>query len=283
MHTPSFVVWALERHCPLRQIAGWEDPERTERLLRAARAYDEARAEGRILDGIALGAGACKRTDPADAPAFRVDTALAVYGGTDALHAACRDCPANALAGHHGRLVAGCFGMWPLPNDLDGFVADASRQVGATGSVVAAIPATVTVRPAWYGLWLESPLASAAAEALAAVVRQLEVRDADSAAGRDELALALDASARRGIPLHVRLYPPGRVRGPWWELVEHCGRCRAPWLGRGPCRVCGQSLHPASHKRRHIRGSRPFVELARLMSRERAAELLHRFRHARQL
>jgi hypothetical protein len=274
MHTPSFLIWALARHCPLRQIPGWENPERTERLLRAARAYDEARAEGRILDGIALAAATDTVRSPEVVLGFRVDEALRLYGGEPGLHAACDACPANALKDHRGRQVVGCFGMWPLPDRLDEFYEQ----------VEAALPAEPLLReaanqttPPWYGLWLDTPLTGSRALSIGRVLRKLRLDDPASAAGRDELVLALNAAAG-GIPLHFLLYPPGKVEGQWWNLLPHCERCKAPWLRRGPCSVCGQTTHPASPKKRHVRGNRPYYSLIRLLGEAKAREFVARHR-----
>ena len=274
MNTPSFLVWALARHCSLRQIADWEDAERTERLLRAARAYDEARAEGRIVEGVALAAGADREVDAAQVLGFRVDSALELYGGCVGLHAACDKCPANALRGHLGRQVVGCFGMWPLPEDLDGFY----EQVE---SIIPGDPQIATlssITPRWYGLWLHSPLPPETASALAVLIRELQLSAAASAAGRDELLLALAIAAAGQFPLHFRLYPPGQVAGPWWNLVPHWGHCQAPWSGGGICRVCRQTTHPASPKKRRVRGQRPYYPLARLFQPEHAKGLWMRYR-----
>ncbi|MEX2025747.1 MAG: hypothetical protein WEH44_00580, partial [Pirellulaceae bacterium] len=261
MNTPSFLVWALARHCSLRQIADWEDAERTERLLRAARAYDAARAEGRIVEGVALAAGADREVDAAQVLGFRVDSALELYGGVAGLQAACDECGANALRGHGGRQVAGCFGMWPLPADLENFC----EQVESIIQRDPQIATLSTTAPRWYGLWLHSPLASETASALAVLLRELQLTDAASAAGRDELLLALAISAAGQFPLHFRHYPPGQVEGPWWNLVPHCGDCQAPLTGGGICRVCGQTTHPASPKKRRVRGQRPYYPLVRLL------------------
>ena len=274
MHTPAFIVWALARHCSLRQIANWEDAERTERLLRAARAYDEARADGRILDGVAFAPDAASAMDIEQVRGFRVEMALELYGGIAGLHAACDECPANALRGHAGREVAGCFGMWPLPADLAHFCHDVE-------AIVARQPETASLSsttPRWYGLWLRSPLAVEAAQVLFHVLGEMPLVDPASVAGRDELLQALALATRGEYALHFRHYPPGQVDGPWWNLVPHCGHCQAPWTGGGICRVCRQTTHPASPKQRRVRGQRPYYPLVRLLRREAAADILIRYR-----
>src|SRR6476620_1026771 len=113
MPTPEFLVWAIERRCPLRQIAGFEDPERTERHLRTLRAYSDAVAQGRIFEGICIEAD-----DPPQQfglRGFRVAEALTLYGGLEGAAAACRDCSANAANQANPDSLAGSFGMVPLP------------------------------------------------------------------------------------------------------------------------------------------------------------------------
>lgn len=274
MHTPAFIVWALARHCSLRQIPDWENPERTERLLRAARAYDEARAEGRIVEGVALAADAQAAQSIEQVLAFRVEDGLSLYGGLAAIEAACDACPANVLKGHRSRQFVGCFGMWPLPLDLGAFYEEVQAALAA--EPLAADLASRT-KPGWFGLWLDSPLTGPAADAIGRVLGNLRLDDPASVAGRDELVLALDVAAE-GIPLHFRLYPPGQVAGQWWNLVPHCEVCHAPWTGDGPCRVCGQTTHPAPPKKRHVRGKRPYYPLVRLLGLEKAREFVARYR-----
>jgi hypothetical protein len=270
MDTPSFLVWALERHCSLRQIAGWEDPERTERLLRAARAYDEARAEGRILDGVAFAAGAEVEQEISSVRGFRVDSTLGLYGGAAGLHANCDNCPANALGDNRGRQVVGCFGMWPLPTDLNRFYEHVDAALAESR-----LP--TNTRPGWFGLWMNSPLSGDTCSELVRVLAGLRIDDPASDAGRAELVIALEAAARHDIPLRVQLYPRGRTDDPWWQLADHCGRCHAEWTGSGPCRVCGQTVHPAAPKKRRVRGQRPYFPVVRLLGAEHAAELWVRY------
>ncbi len=277
MQTPSFIVWALAQHCSLRQISLWENPQRTERLLRAARAFDEATADGRVLDGICVAAGAEGHSDPSGALAFRASEALEVYQGLHAVRAACSGCPANALGGYRGRTIVGCFGMWPLPAGLDAFCRQVDERIADDRALAAAVPSVKETTPLWYGLWIASPHVGPAATAIANLIRQLALDDPASAAGRDELVLALDVAAA-GIPLQFQLYPPGSIDGPWWNLVPHCGRCRAPWSSRGSCRVCGQAGHPASPKKRRVRGQRPYYPLTSVLGEVKAAEFWLRYR-----
>lgn len=278
MQTPEFLVWALERRCPLRQIAGFEDPERTERHLRTLRVYSEAAAEGRIFDGICI--------EPAEKPrkrdttnGFRVEDALSLYGGLSAAEVACRDCPANALRKENPSNLAGCFGMVPLPaieSEVHAAVEAAIDRLNLRANVQASFPATI---PAWYGLWMHSPLDAPRALLLKFILRNADGSDPDYVRTINQMILGLSAAHEHGLPLHVRLYPRGEVQGTWWNLVPYCQTCRAPWPKPEDeqCLTCGYVDHPASPPKRRARGTRPYWPLERMLGKEQAAEFLMRY------
>src|SRR5262245_14654978 len=110
MDTPEFLVWAIEYTCPIRGSQDGSDPERTERQLRARRAVSEARRCGRVFEGLCV--------EPPNG--FRVDEALAVYGGAKAVERACGECPANAMAEMEAGALAGCYGIVAMPEDPSG-------------------------------------------------------------------------------------------------------------------------------------------------------------------
>lgn len=250
MDTPEFLIWALEFTCPIRGFQDGSDPERTERQLRAARAYSEASQEFRVFEGLAV-----------DLPnGFRIEEALAIYGGETALRQNCTGCPANALPCMHSDSLAGCYGLLPLPDDATEF----HRAIDA------ACVAPVT-KPSWYGLWLDSPIESERLHLLQQVIA--------AAIPQSELPAGINAAIRTGCRLHARLYPPGRVEGSDWMLALHCPRCKALWSGvrRAVCQVCRYAGHPADDKRRKARGQRPYSPLERLLGKQQAAEFLIRY------
>ena len=101
MDTPEFLVWAFEYTCPIRGFQSGSDPERTERQLRAARAVSDAQREQRVFEGLCV-----------DSPrGFRIDEALAIYGGAAAVESACGECSANAAATAKQGSLAGCYGL----------------------------------------------------------------------------------------------------------------------------------------------------------------------------
>lgn len=267
--TPEFLVWAIERLCPLRQIAGFEDPERTERHLRTLRAYSDAAAEGRVFEGICV----------VPPNGFRVEDALSLYGGLNAAEEACRDCPANALQKDNPNSHAGCFGMVPLPIDeseVHAAVEEAVDRLNLRANIVAKFPGT---KPAWYGLWMRSPLDAPRALLLKFILRNAGGRDFGYVRAMNQMILGLSAAYEHALPLHVRLYPRGEVQGTWWNLAPHCQQCHAPWpdAQHEQCQVCGYVGRPASPPKRRARGTRPYWPLERMLGNEKAAEFLVRY------
>ncbi|MGI8982365.1 MAG: hypothetical protein ACR2FY_24300 [Pirellulaceae bacterium] len=287
MPTPEFLVWAIERRCSLRQIAGFEDPERTERHLRTLRAYSDAVAEGRVFGGICVEPEVrSSRLQPADNPlkrvtanGFRVDDALSLYGGHSATETACRDCPANAVLKEHPNSLAGCFGMVPLPPDeaeVHAAVEEAIDRLNLRANVETNFPRT---KPAWYGLWMRSPLDAPRALLLKFILRNAGGSDPGYVRAMNEMILGLSAAYEHALPLYVRLYPRGEVRGTWWNLVSHCQACHSPWPDPQSvvCLTCGYVGHPASPLKRRARGTRPYRPLERMLGKVKAEDFLRRY------
>lgn len=281
MQTPEFLVWAIERHCPLRKIAGFEDPERTERHLRTLRAYSDGAAGRRVFEGICVAppSDAEDPLQPVGKIAFRVEDALSLYGGLPAAEAACRPCPANALQQRNPQSLAGCFGIVPLPASeavIHVSVEEAIDRLNALQNVKASFPSTA---PAWYGLWQHSPLAGPRALLLAFILTETKISDPVCRRSMDDLIVGLRAAWKGSLPLHVTLYPRGEVQGTWWTLVPHCQACKAAWpeAERGTCPVCGYVGNPASSPKRRARGARPYWPLERMLGQEKAEEFLVRY------
>jgi hypothetical protein len=208
---------------------------------------------------------------------FRIADALAVYGGPEAVHDSCPTCLANAA--RRGLTLAGCYGLVPLPADERQTCEAAERaiqQADVSGRLSGMFRPT---SPRWYGLWLDEPAAGERLTALVAVVRYLTIDNAASAQALADLGDGLAAAHDARLRVFARLYPAGRIDGPWWRLLPHCGVCSAPWpnsMVRG-CPACGHAGAAAPDKKRHVRGERPYGSLEQLLGGAQAAELLARY------
>ena len=259
MDTPEFLAWAIEYTCPIRGFQNGCDPERTERHLRSARAVSDALEEGRVFEGLCV--------DPPNG--FRMDDALEIYGGMTAVRRHCLACPANARPAG----FAGCFGMLPV---LEGFHESVESFFDRIAGKYEGL--FFPTNPRWYGLWTQALLGRAQHACL------LELFESPEMAAMDrretaELRAGLQIAMARELPIHVTLFPPGSVEGPWWRLAVHCPRCKAVWsvTKARECAVCGYVGHPAPEKKRHVRGMRPYVPLASLLGEEEAGRFLIKY------
>ena len=271
MQTPEFLAWAIEYTCPLRGSQDGSDPERTERQLRSARAVSDARREGRVLEGMCV--------QPPDG--FWISDALSIFGGEAAARADCRECPANALLESDADALAGCYGLLPLPGDAAGFYDAVERAIDAQYGQLAWPEHYPATRPRWYALWLAPALDGAGLLDRFSILNGVAGESPQLA----ELRAALNVTYTIGGRVHVRLYPPGRVEGPWWRLAPHCPRCKAEWKDAAArrCGVCGQSGFPVPEQKRRARGRRPYFPLTRLLGAEQAASFLFRYQGLRAL
>ena len=268
-NTPEFVAWSLGLTCPIRASQDGSDPERTERQLRAARAVSDARRENRVVGEFCLA--------PPDA--FRIGEALRVYGGLEAVEAACSNCPANAFALDDSRSLAGCYGVLPLPTNENDFHEAVDAAIDREKSADPASNLFPRTNPTWYGLWVKSPLAHEQSVGLQRILSAVEMSE-KMAKPLHELMLGIAAAQRHALPLHARLYPRGVVEGVWWRLARHCPICNAPWACEtsSTCHVCSYSGHAAPDQKRRARGNRPYYPLSRLVDAATEKSLLEEYR-----
>jgi hypothetical protein len=267
--TPPFLVWAIEYQCPIRGFQNGSDPEMTERQLRAVVATSTARCEHRVFEGNAV-----------DEPlGFRVEEALALYGGLEKVEETCGACSANAAALIKPGALGGCLGMFALPADERVFCERFEAAIEKLNLVDHYSRVFLATRPRWYGFWLQSRLKADQIGLLADLFETLKV-DFDADESVKMLLAGLCVARDRNLSLHATLYPRGTIENNWWRLAKHCPRCKAEWKssGQGRCDVCGYEGHPAPDKKRRARGRRPYLPLTRLMGEQKAAEFLDRYR-----
>jgi hypothetical protein len=252
----------------VRASQNGSDPERTERQLRAARAVSDAIREGRVLDGFCL-------QPPAG---FRIADALTVYGGLSVVEQACHACPANATDFHSQTGLAGCYGILPVTDALHAAAeACLHEKTFAQRYEQILLPAN----PHWYGLWAQSPLTSEQASLCCDLFSHIAETTSDAVA--QQFHAALVAATQSQLPMHVLLFPSGRVEGTLWRLAAHCPRCKAEWTNEQAmsCGICGLVGQSAPQKKRKARGPRPYVMLDRLLGAAKAEELLFKYEQCR--
>ncbi len=265
MDTPPFLIWSLEYTCPVRGFETGRDPERVERLLRAARAASDAIQEGRLLEGLCV----------SPPYGFRLEEALTIFGGRAALDSACPTCPANARSSILPGAWAGCYGLLPLTLSTPELE---SRLAG-----ISAILDREQAPPVWAKLWMHSPLEPEQAEQIARLFTACGFSELGDEF--EELRRGLTAAANWKTPIHVVAYPPGRAEDGWWRLARHCPRCKSVWTASDQrrCEVCGYRGPPAPDKKRRVRGRRPYVLLQRLMGETAVRDLLRQYEDGRGL
>jgi len=245
VQTPEFLCWAIERQCPLRELLPENQPEKVERQLRAARYTSDALAEGRVTNEVAMSADGTL--------GFRVSEALAVYGGEAFVRDCCGNCPANAIGQLQQPSYAGCYGMLPVPEPRD-------RWLARTQNCPRDDQLFTPAQEPWYGWWIRSPLNAAQIEYLAIQFATIS-SEPEFASDQPlrELTAALKACEEQHLTLSVQLFPPGEIDGVWWKQIPHCEVCRSTWpAGATRCEMCGLSRHPAAPKKRRVRGTRPY-------------------------
>lgn len=277
--TPMFVLWSLAQPCDLRTpFDSWEEPERTERTLRALQELARARCDGRVFKGFALHpelSPSGVMTQPA--LAFSVEEIYLGFGGETFVHDFCRSCPANVAL--NGEQIAGCFEMiyqWGTPDIEQAFEA-AIAEIGVEQLVKSVFPPT---SPSFFGVWMPTPFSQTQLELLRQIIER--VIQKHQSPQLETFIQAIEASLSSGVPLHAELFPPGELAGRSWKLPPHCRACKAVRTDSAKqCPFCGNNDRPYAPKPRNARGVRPYMNLADLIGQEQVADLLRRYLQSR--
>jgi hypothetical protein len=179
--TPSFLRWAIEYHCPLRELHPLRLPETTFRQLRSLREISLARSDQRIHLGFCWHPSALTQS-PQQALGFPVEEVLDLFGGETLVDSLCHPCPANAVSNQRSENWAGCYGSLatdlsvdfarllrgeyqtrslPPTDDIYNLILIAESIIGS-----GKLPDFPGIREldqnqlSWYGLWCDSPLPS---------------------------------------------------------------------------------------------------------------------------
>ncbi|HEV7280666.1 MAG TPA: hypothetical protein VGN57_10730 [Pirellulaceae bacterium] len=276
--TPAFARWSLSQNCDYREQASDPfDPISVERELRPLQEASLARAESRIVDGIAiersdwgrlkLGDGTLVRSE---IRGFSVAEILDYYGDEESADATCLGCPANT-GEDRGSKWAGCFGL-VLPAD-GASPADLDSALEASGTAELLDAAFPPTKPRWFGWWIDGEWSVTQAEAFLAALDR-PAFDGTTLKQRlargDELHEALARSLGNNLTLRVAAFPPGRIESRNWIVDPHCPRCKAPAEASAKfCRVCRRAGGMFPVRVRKARGERPYHPLGKLISAER--------------
>jgi hypothetical protein len=298
--TPEFLIWAIELRCHLRDIEGFEQPERTDRQLRAVRAVSDARHERREFEGLCIARSAGELAIPSHAAsgveaaspastrqslpqAVRVTDALQLFGDASTIEHACRDCPANAEQRVDPQSWAGCYGIVPLPQDAPAFHAAIHSAIDHRQASDILSQSFRATQPAWYGLWLRTKVDPASAKVLTPIIQaaaaslEMATRPIDTSALR-AFARGLTVTATTDLPMNVSLYPRGSVIGRWWQLEPSCPNCRATLSEPAThCPVCTWSGRQGTPPKRRSRGTRPYRPFSDIVGPAEAEALLERY------
>lgn len=274
--TPEFLLWSISQKCPLRTYRNWDDPQRTERHLRAARAFAEAMVEGRVLGDLCFD----NAVDPwsvaqEDEPrAFRIEASLAHLGGSIQVLSTCDECPARTLAAGSKKIAASCYGWWILPDDPSPIHQTIERAATAAKALDPNDAWPMPTSPCWYGVWQQGVFTGDHLPALTAMLEQQRFPSETAQASATHLAAAARVAFLERLPLVVTLYPPGHVENRLWTLDPHCPRCQAP-SRHDPerCGVCGYIGPITPTTTFKARGSRPWRPLSQVALPEERAKV----------
>jgi hypothetical protein len=261
METPPFIRWAITHRCPFRNRKSADAPEHAERLLRAAREIQAARASGRVVNKVVVEPSWNTKKLPQHVLGFAVEDGAAVYGGEKNLNTTCCACTA-AVAGE----VAGCVGVVMKSSLWD-------------------------ERSAWFKTWRQRRFAADGLSHLIHVLQSLITPGESETTGHklpvfqfsDEikppqkqiarLMLACQLALKEQLVLQVQAFPAAQIEGRHWQIPPHCPQCG--WSAAEPaiaCPACEHKLKPA--QRRLLRGTRPYRPIADFLSEGEVESLL---------
>jgi hypothetical protein len=275
--TPEHVLWAIECDCAFRSASDWTDPEQTWRELRPLRAYSEAIECDRLFEGICLDRSSNDLSSEPAVKGFPLSEVVNMFGDEACIDETCRACLANVSEGCLGSL-AGCHG-WFLVSDLKAPVDNAIQKLRSSCVGNKATPLDPqSYKQGFYGVWM-TPIWHGSQLSDTIDLFDIVLRDMDP--DNEQLlrfVTALHCADQHDLPVHVKLMPQGRLEGKWWHVVEHCPRCRARWVARARhCSACEYAGNPSPARKRHARGTRPFISLERLVGKQNVASFLSRY------
>ena len=293
--TPEFIRWALAHECALRDFPNWQDPNRTERHLRAIRVYQNAVKQDRVLDGVAVEALESDMVEVDEVLGFRVHDVFEFYGDPESVANTCQSCPANVLKKIDSSAWVGCYGLMPVSEivlpDLVETVPQGSIDLRIVLEELLSENPILSERiqqrfdktaPSWYGLWISRiPSLTQRQIQLEVIEAVLELAPCSVTPPWEVFRRGLRLSIEEDIPLHIQLVPEAETDGVYWFVDPHCGRCGAisntqTHTGK-QCLVCKNEGRPRERQRRFVRGKRPYWKMSRFLGEDGTREFLEEF------
>ncbi len=229
-------------------------------------------AEGRIFEGVCV--------DRSMTSGFLTDEVLAYFGGESLVVHECQDCPANVLANKDARMLAGCFGLFDWSNLQPSFfrvIDEVAREKKFADPICHCLHLT---SPAWYGLWMSSPLDNVQTELIAQILTAAAGKVSHVDQSLHRLIAALNVCRDHELLLHVSMSPTGKASDRSWTTGPHCPRCKAEMTEKAKhCRVCGRTGGPNPARRRNARGTRPYQPLHEILGAPNVEPFLQRYRN----
>ena len=264
------VQWALGQQCPLRTGKDWYQPKAALTTLSICQTYSQLRnskTAGFGIFGDVLVYSANQAYPHGTGPYYYypgsgmlLSKTFASYGGLDALHRLCGECPANC----DSEGITGCTGFFHLPWDVfETSVQAVINRLGLATKLDEVFPRT---QVQWLRFWIQSPVPVEGVRLLHVLLTAVLEDQAAKPAGsnrfshdqREELLgflKVLDRSLMAGINLHVNMAPPGHTDFGYHTIFPHCPRCKAEarlkrWKSKYPdeevaCFICGHKYSPA--------------------------------------
>ena len=306
--TPAFLEWSIAQECRLRDLDVEQPvdlPSQTFRQLRSVRELGVGRVEGRVFEGTCVHADVLVQLNDSiedevveAARGFPAQEVFAISGTSNSIAECCDDCGANVVSQKRPGAWAGCYGWTPismqsnqglarsietvlqeLDQDEKAFFKSGFRQT----------------QPLWFGLWIEPVITGQRASFIGKVMRKAMELPSDESefdsmaliSGSDpqDLLAALECCHRDQKNLHVRLVPYGHSDGLKWRLETHCPICKASLDSEFEqpyqCGVCGDQGILNRVAPRKVLGTRPYLNLSRLMGVEPTREFLERYRDSK--
>ncbi len=279
--TIQCVQWALDQQCLLRHPGAEEDIGKSvpsHAIDAIARANFYGRGLGKKQrDGFGVYGDVCVTSHSygarpggrkaglmpkVPASGFIASKEFAPCGGTAALAAMCRACPANAQPATIAQ-CAGTLEQWPASPETEAQLQGIVSRLGLAAELATCFPATT---PLWYGLWAVSPVPTKSLPLLGLLLsemleedrREMELNHRVDQRQIDDFTRTIEAIAvarKTGIALHVELSPLGHTDFGVYTIFPHCPFCKATarterWQARYPtqlhtCQVCGTRFSPA--------------------------------------